>query len=635
MQTQFLSKSFLFLLLMLLMQFSYSAQKRVALIIGNSDYKQFTTLSNPKNDARDISRLLKQLNYDVHTVINADKRTMDNAIRNFSAKLNTKNSIGLFYYAGHAVQVRNRNYLLPLNSNIKTEADVPYNSVEVGWLMAYMEQAQNNLNLIILDACRDNPFGGRFRSAIDRGLAKMDIVPEGSMIMYAASPGQKAEDGNGRNGLFTAKLLEVMKEPGLTVDEVINKTARAVRKSSSSGQLPYKEGIMLSDYYITGKPEKNNVTTQSPGKNNNFASQIERDFWNEVKNDPSQEMYQAYLDQYPNGFYSRIAIIKLKKFTGSKPGQLQLTQKSGSRSSGSAPSPPKGTRTSVFQIPAKTTAKHQNIIWKDPAFNIEMIKILPGCFQMGSPVVEQKRDLDEKQHRVCINKPFFIGRYEVTQQQWQTVMNNNPASFSDCKTCPVENISWFNIQRFLTRLNRKTGLKYRLPTEAEWEYVARANSTTPFATGHCLSIEQANFKETHDNCIGQSDNQITNILDPNKLTSLEQVVIPSELTTFLKLSKRKTKPVGSYPANPWGVFDIHGNVSEWTCSEYFAVYNGTEQRCQTASSSITGMMNESTEFVNRGGSWALGAQWARSAERSKKMPSTSDSQTGFRLVRDL
>ncbi len=292
-----------------------AAPDRVALIIGNQNYKNLPKLKNPANDATDISTQLEILGFNVDKLLDADHQQMKNAIRQFSNKLTNKNTVGLFYFAGHGVQVKNRNYLIPIGSDIQHEAEVPYHSIEVGQLLEYMEYAQNNLNLVILDACRNNPFGGRFRSA-QRGLAKIDVVPKGSMILYAASPGQQAEDGDGRNGLFTEKLLQVMQKPGLTVDQLINKTAQAVNKASSSGQIPYKEGIILSDFYFTDQITINQAINQS-NANTAIEKKVELDFWNKVKAEPSEEMYKAYLEQYPHGLYARIATIKLKKFDNS------------------------------------------------------------------------------------------------------------------------------------------------------------------------------------------------------------------------------------------------------------------------------------------------------------------------------
>ena len=275
------------------------------------------------------------------------------------------------------------------------------------------------------------------------------------------------------------------------------------------------------------------------------------------------------------------------------------------------------------------------ISWVDPNFGIEMVAIEKGCFNMGSPVTEMNRDLDEAQHQVCITKDFWMGKYEVTQKQWKSLMGRNPSSFTKCgDNCPVENVNWNRVQDFIKKLNQRSNKKYRLPTEAEWEYAARAGTKTPFYTGRCLEKDQANYKVGRENCIGESKSQIENILDPSKVfsESTGSVVIPPSLSTLF--SEGSTKPVGSYPPNPWGLYDMHGNVREWTCSEYFYKYNGTEQRCYKPGVSIVGEVDNVNELSNRGGSWGHDPQWARSAERDKDLPTSNNKSLGFRLVRE-
>ena len=262
-------------------------------------------------------------------------------------------------------------------------------------------------------------------------------------------------------------------------------------------------------------------------------------------------------------------------------------------------------------------------VTKDAVTGIEMVSLKRGCFTMGSPRGEQRRDFDEKQHKVCFKRGFNIGRYEITQQQWQAVMGRNPSSFDDCGAdCPVENVDWHKVQQFIKKLNRDSDFVYRLPTEAEWEYAARAGTTTPFNTGSCLLPEQANYKLGKVNCI-KTDGQI-----------ISAPVVSSQLTNFLNLAKGKTKPVGSYPPNDWGLYDMHGNVREWTCSEYFHRFNGSEKRCHASDISITGAVDNSFQISNRGGSWGYQYQWARSAERDKDLPTSNNKNLGFRLVRE-
>jgi hypothetical protein len=308
---QKLTQIILSVILFIIMQSSSSASERVALVIGNSAYKD-SPLNNPSNDARDMAAKLRELGFEVDQQINANKRSMKEAIRRFGKKLHQKDTVGLFYFAGHGVQLDGSNYLLPIKAKIESEADVEFEAVNAARILKQMEQAENNLNLVILDACRNNPFTRSFRSAA-RGLAKME-APSGSMILYATSPGNVAADGEGSNGLFTEKLLEMMDKKGLKIEEVFKKTAIAVNQASGKKQSPYIEGFILGDFYfndsnVTIQQAPAKVTSPDPG----MAGKAENRFWDSVESAPSIDMYQEYLKAYPEGHYAGIARIKLKK----------------------------------------------------------------------------------------------------------------------------------------------------------------------------------------------------------------------------------------------------------------------------------------------------------------------------------
>jgi formylglycine-generating enzyme required for sulfatase activity len=227
----------------------------------------------------------------------------------------------------------------------------------------------------------------------------------------------------------------------------------------------------------------------------------------------------------------------------------------------------------------------------------EMVSIKGGCFMMGSPNTE-RRGSDEKQHEVCVGN-FFIGKYEVTQAQWQVVMGSNSSKFKD-NSLPVEAVSFLDIQQFISRLNKKTGKQYRLPTEAEWEYAARAGTTTPFYMGNCINTDQANYDGNYDD-----------YLDCGAKTGVY---------------KASAVVVGSYPPNPWGLYDMAGNVWEWTCSAYDEDYSGNETKC-------TSDNDTTSQHVFRGGSWLSMSYVLRSAVRNKAVPDKNYSSVGFRLSR--
>ncbi len=221
-------------------------EKRVALVIGNGEY-QSSRLLNPVNDAKDITALLTQLGFEVISRYNANRRTMMEAIDLFYQQL-ARADVGLFYYAGHGMQVAGENYLLPVGSKMTVERDVEYEAVPVGRLLGRMEEAQNKTNIIILDACRNNPFARSFRSAT-QGLSQME-APTGSFLIFATAPGATAADGSGRNGLFTGALLQYMAEPGLKIEEVTKAVRRKVVDESGGQQTPWQTSSLMGDFYF-------------------------------------------------------------------------------------------------------------------------------------------------------------------------------------------------------------------------------------------------------------------------------------------------------------------------------------------------------------------------------------------------
>jgi formylglycine-generating enzyme required for sulfatase activity len=239
----------------------------------------------------------------------------------------------------------------------------------------------------------------------------------------------------------------------------------------------------------------------------------------------------------------------------------------------------------------------------------ELVSLKAGCYQMGSPEGEPERIADERQHQVCLNA-FAIGKTEVTQAQWRAVMGKDPPTlgFKGCDRCPVERVSWNDVQEYLGRLNARTGLDYRLPSEAEWEYAARAGTQTPFSTGHCIDTRQANYN-------GRSNYNET------------ETYKGCNADTGVYLGK--TQPVGSYPPNPWGLYDMHGNVWEWV------------EDCWTDFSS--GAPTDGSAFkqkscrdrVLRGGSWYNSPTGLRSANRLRDGPGFRYFIVGFRVARTV
>ncbi|NOQ15881.1 MAG: hypothetical protein GQ581_02370 [Methyloprofundus sp.] len=224
---------------------------RTALVLGNSDYK-LMPLSNPKNDATDIAAKLKSLGFQVILATDKNKKEVKNLIREFGQSLKQRGGVGLFFYAGHGLQIDGKNYLVPTDFNVSAAYEVSDASIDVGLVTGAMEEANNPLNIIVLDACRDNPFPRKSRSSA-RGLARIKSA-SGTIIAYSTGPGNVAADGNGRNSPYTQYLLKFMGAQGLTIEQVFKRVRVAVENSTEGKQLPWETSSLRGDFYF--KPGK-------------------------------------------------------------------------------------------------------------------------------------------------------------------------------------------------------------------------------------------------------------------------------------------------------------------------------------------------------------------------------------------
>jgi uncharacterized caspase-like protein len=192
---------------------------------------------------------LNNLGFDVTLILNTRQEQMEQAIHEFGRQL-YQGGVGLFYYAGHGVQVNGENYLIPVNAHIESESDVRYKAVNIGQLLGKMGEARNGLNIVILDACRDNPFAKEFRSA-SRGLAVVNSsAVKGTLIAYATSPGKVASDGEDRNGVYTKHLLMALQTPGLPVEQVFKRVLQGVERETNGKQTPWTSSSFSGDFYF-------------------------------------------------------------------------------------------------------------------------------------------------------------------------------------------------------------------------------------------------------------------------------------------------------------------------------------------------------------------------------------------------
>jgi len=226
-------------------------QRRTALLIGNADYQFVSTLSNPRNDATDLAEKLKTLGFSVNLLINATQQEMDNEIHNFGRQLIKNGGIGLFYYAGHGIQAEGQNFLIPVDANVVVQKDVKYKAVHLGMIMDEMDEARNGLNIIILDACRNNPLPASSRS-MARGLAQVN-GPKGSFIAFATAPGETASDGKGRNGTYTKHLLMNIDSPEIALEKVFKNVAKGVSVETGNKQMPWVNSSFIGDFYFSSE----------------------------------------------------------------------------------------------------------------------------------------------------------------------------------------------------------------------------------------------------------------------------------------------------------------------------------------------------------------------------------------------
>ena len=222
------------------------APARVALVIGNAGYKD-APLANPLNDARDMGKVLEAAGFTVIRRENASLKELHLALREFGDKLG-RNSTGLFYFAGHGVQVRGRNYLLPVDADIAREDEVAFNALDLAAVLEKMESARSHTNIVILDACRNNPYPNRFKLSVP-GLAQVD-APAGSIIAYATAPGSTAADGAGKNGLYTHYLVDYLGKPGLQIEEVFKAVRAGVRRDSQGKQVPWESTSLETEFFF-------------------------------------------------------------------------------------------------------------------------------------------------------------------------------------------------------------------------------------------------------------------------------------------------------------------------------------------------------------------------------------------------
>jgi TPR repeat protein len=295
-------------------------EQRIALVIGNSDYSK-APLKNPVNDANDVAAALGRLGFQVTLRTNVNRVQMRTAVRDFGLALR-RGGVGLFFYAGHGVESKGKNFLIPLGANLGSEFELEDEALDANSVLRAMEEAGNPTNIMIMDACRDNPFARSWRSA-SRGLAQMN-APSGSFIAFATAPGSVAADGDGRNSPFTKNLLASLSQPDLDIDRVFTRVTAAVARDTARQQVPWKSSSLTGAFSFSGDlsvaalspaptpaPAPAPVAAVDPTVN-------DRVFWESVKDSRNPEELRAYLAQFPRGLFAPLASTRLRSLQASE-----------------------------------------------------------------------------------------------------------------------------------------------------------------------------------------------------------------------------------------------------------------------------------------------------------------------------
>jgi hypothetical protein len=290
------------------------AEKRVALVMGNSAYQSVTPLANPKNDSEAMSAVLKSAGFDVVELKrDLNVSAMRRALRDFSDTVRDAD-VAIVYFAGHGIEIDGTNYLIPVDAVLERDIDAFDEAIPLDRILTVIEPARQ-LRLIILDACRDNPFNRTMKRtigsrAIGRGLAKVEPESPNTLIAFAAKAGSTASDGDSKNSPFTAALVKYLPRPGLDLRRAFGYTRDEVLKATNNKQEPFIYGSLGGDdVALVPAPDKTAADANKPLDD----KRLELAFWESIKNDKNPELFQAYLNRYPKGVFADIATINLQQ----------------------------------------------------------------------------------------------------------------------------------------------------------------------------------------------------------------------------------------------------------------------------------------------------------------------------------
>ena len=573
------------------------AEKRVALVIGNSNYEQTGwALANPARDAELLAASLSEVGFEVALHVDLGEDEMEVAFAAHGAKLQAagEDAVGLIYFAGHGVQSQGRNYLVPVDADARSEQDIWRQAPRLGEALDYVKLAGNRVNFVILDACRNNPLPSSTRSA-GGGLAHVDQA-RGLLISYSTAPGYVAYDGDGENSLFAIALSQNLKSDGLIAEQVFKRVAAQVSDATDGEQTPfYNSGLTGADFCFAGCTGEappaplplpilargaESVARDAGGDNENAGGSATSDVAVPAPTAPAiSSADQAKLD--------------LQRLTE----MLSLSASDARALYDKA----RENDISADQLIRAHTVVSGDFVPDEPARNCKdcpLMSILPGGTGLlgSNGLIKQHFDKDEFPQVAIEIEPFMISTYEITFAEYDKCVEDFGCEpVEDEKgfgrgNRPVANINFEQAEAYVTWLNRhELSTPFRLPSEAEWEYAARAGSLGPWSFGAEITAKNANF-----------DNHA-----------------------------RRTMAVGSYAPNAFGLYDMHGNVAEWVADCYVRSHS---QRDKGQGPRTDGRC---TSRVVKGGGYIHVSHYTYITKRDGERADSASHYIGFRVARDI
>jgi formylglycine-generating enzyme required for sulfatase activity len=659
------------LLLLLFGAMPGHAQTRVALVIGNSGYRNVPALANPANDAADVAASLARLGFTARRIINGTSEDMRLALRDFAPQAR-RSEMAVVFFAGHGIEIGGDNWLIPVDAELKEDIAAEQEAIALRSLVPIVGAA-SKLGLIILDACRNNPFAARMQRsvpvrAVERGLARVE--PAGSVLVaFAAKEGTTASDGTGRNSPFTAALLRHIEMPGLEVNYLFRNVREAVLNATNLRQEPVVYGALPSAEIYFKPGAKPAVAAPLP------VDQA-RQAWTATHNTTSVAVLEDFIRQFGSTPYASMARARLdelrKEAATVAPPASPAAPPPPAKLAVAAPptvSPiPSGgcgggltavsasPRTAVPLSSTEECALKPGDAFKECIQCPEMMVVPAGAFTMGSPESEHDRDEDEGPlHQVTFVRPFAVGRFHVTVDQFAAfVAETRYDTGSKCQTFeggenkeragrswrtpgftqrgshPAVCLNFSDAKAYADWLARKTSKAYRVVTEAEWEYAARARTQPGSYPRYWFGNEET------DLC------RYGNVADQ----TAKNTIPGAKAWTAAPCSDgyAYTSPVGSFAANPFGLYDMLGNASQWTGDCYHDGYAGapSDGSAWTPGARFGRMMiavGGSGPVCGlrpvRGGSWYNFPKNLRAAVRIWADPDDRVHYVGFRVARTL